>query len=114
MIWRYLVLPAVQNTPGCLVSRVVDGAKPASGRAAPSTSVVPRSMVIEQPRCDDLVAPTGDTQIWLLAWRPRPNSAASAPPATVLGVETTGFMPTSTNGAQLAYGINGVRVSKSS
>jgi len=34
--------------------------------------------------------------------------------ATVLGVETTGFMPTSTNGAQLAYRINGVRVSKSS
>jgi len=33
--------------------------------------------------------------------------------ATVLGVETTYFMPTSTNRVQLAYPINGVSASKS-
>src|SRR5712691_11501425 len=36
---------------------VVDGAKPASGRATPSTSVLPRSMVIEQAPLSASAAP---------------------------------------------------------
>jgi type I restriction enzyme S subunit len=44
---------------------VVDTAKPASGSAAPSASVLPRSIVIEQAAGGGvLAADEGDTQIW--------------------------------------------------
>jgi len=54
---------------------VVDGAKPASGRAAPSASLVPRSMVTEQVRPVDVGgADAGDTTAW-----PRRRSCLLAP-----------------------------------
>src|SRR5207248_696488 len=43
---------------------VVDGAKPASGEAAPGASLVPRLIVIEQAPRGDVAGRAGDIQIW--------------------------------------------------